>query len=1558
MMQSVLCGEAARRRVDLKASALGVRGTAWLAALLLLFAVLVHSQPVLADSTGEHAPTGTAALPPASPFTNATNAYVCNDQPVDLTATGANNQVQTYSGYALNLPQTLPTPVVTGIQVHVRALNDGSSKNRKLRVSLSPDGGKTFTDTLAGGFLQTRNLRSTMKDYFLGGSSYLWGRAAWTASEVSDLNFKVKVMARNVNPSSGGHIQLDCIPVTVFYQIPGAPDLTVSKTASPDPVQPLQNLTYTITYGNTGGSTATNVIVSDTLPANTTFVSANPAPFSAPPVGFGGTVLWNVGSVPVGGGGAVTLTVQVAANLADGTQILNDTYNIRGDQNPAPTAGNPVSTTVQGTILLTLSKSYSASPIAPYPVAPNGILTYVLTIQNSGLSPSTGIVVSEGYPPYVTYDAFTSLGCGTDSTFLNGGGPPDYTWTIASLASGATCTITITTTVQSPLADGTLLVNQADISDSVGNAASASTVTTVEQCAGQADGSACNDQDLCTQADACLNQYCVGSPVVCTVSDQCHLAGTCSPTTGCSNPSAPDATLCDDGNPCTTGDACTSGVCAGTAYACAPPDQCHLAGTCNGNGTCSYASQPDGTSCSDGNACTTNDTCSGGTCVAGPALGCDDNNACTTDSCDSSLGCQHVLQPNCQPCSANADCDNHNACDGVETCVAGRCQSGTPPVCNDGNPCTDDTCDPANGCTYTNNTAPCNDGNACTTVDVCQSGTCTGTAPVVCTALDQCHDVGTCDTQTGVCSTPAKADNTACNDGNACTQTDVCLGGVCTGTNPVVCAAFDQCHDVGTCDTQSGVCSNPAKADNTACNDGNACTQTDACQSGICVGTNAVVCSALDQCHVAGTCDPGTGVCSNPVLLDNTACNDGDACTQSDVCLSGVCTGTNPVVCNALDQCHAAGTCDTGTGACSNPVLPDNTTCNDGDACTQTDVCLSGACTGTNPVICDALDQCHAVGQCNPVSGVCSNPALPDNTPCTDNNACTVGDVCIAGTCSPGSPLNCDDGNPCTDDLCDRVGGCRYVNNNNPCNDGNACTSGDACSGGRCVGTPYSCAPPDQCHQAGTCNGNGTCSYANQPDGTSCSDGNACTLGDTCKAGTCTSGALDACNDGNACTTDSCDPQLGCQHPLLPNCEPCSTNADCDNHNACDGVETCVAGKCQSGTPPHCDDGNPCTTDTCDPTNGCTYTANTAPCDDGNGCTVGDFCSNKVCQPGAPKDCNDHNVCTDDTCSAPSGVCLHTPNTAQCSDGNACTQTDTCQNGSCVGGNSVACAPLDQCHVAGTCDTGTGLCSNPAIADSTPCDDHNADTCRDSCTNGVCGGSTDPVACVDFFKCYAARTKQGMPRFATQTVTLADEFETKKTLATRPVQICNPASENNGRTLDGTTHLTCYAIRDASTKPRQQRFTPKNLQTTNVLKGQGGDKVRASRPQMVCMPTEQFDAEPSSMDMDHFKCYAAGIQRGTSRFTALDVPVADTFENKLTKVSRPVQICNPVSEDGGAITRPTAHLECYAIRDATKPRQSRFTKRDVTATDSFGSETLTVTRPTTMCVPSLTTPMQ
>jgi RHS repeat-associated protein len=186
-----------------------------------------------------------------------------------------------------------------------------------------------------------------------------------------------------------------------------------------------------------------------------------------------------------------------------------------------------------------------------------------------------------------------------------------------------------------------------------------------------------------------------------------------------------------------------------------------------------------------------------------------------------------------------------------------------------------------------------------------------------------------------------------------------------------------------------------------ACNDGNPCTQTDTCSSGVCVGSNPVTCTASDQCHVAGTCDVNTGVCSNPPKADGSVCTDGNACTQSDTCQSGACVGSDPVVCVAQDQCHDPGACNTGTGLCSTPAKANGSPCNDDNACTQTDTCQSGTCTGSNPVTCTASDSCHDVGTCAPLSGQCSNPAKPAGTPCGGSATCTASGQCVSNNQPP-----------------------------------------------------------------------------------------------------------------------------------------------------------------------------------------------------------------------------------------------------------------------------------------------------------------------------------------------------------------------------------------------------------------------------------------------------------------------------------------------------------------------------------------------------------------------------
>ena len=79
-----------------------------------------------------------ATVPLGVGFTGASNAFACNGSVAQVTG---NNRSQHYLFYGFALPSTA---TVDGIEVRVRA-NDGTKNNRALEVSLSWDGGVSFT---------------------------------------------------------------------------------------------------------------------------------------------------------------------------------------------------------------------------------------------------------------------------------------------------------------------------------------------------------------------------------------------------------------------------------------------------------------------------------------------------------------------------------------------------------------------------------------------------------------------------------------------------------------------------------------------------------------------------------------------------------------------------------------------------------------------------------------------------------------------------------------------------------------------------------------------------------------------------------------------------------------------------------------------------------------------------------------------------------------------------------------------------------------------------------------------------------------------------------------------------------------------------------------------------------------------------------------------------------------------------------------------------------------------------------------------------------------------
>ena len=642
----------------------------------------------------------------------------------------------------------------------------------------------------------------------------------------------------------------------------------------------------------------------------------------------------------------------------------------------------------------------------------------------------------------------------------------------------------------------------------------------------------------------------------------------------------------------------------------------------------------------------------------------------TVDVVDSGDG--NTIPP---ACAHADDCPVTDKACRVATCTAGHC----------GEAATQDGID-------------CDDDDACTSDEVCAGGVCLAGQITGCEDANDCT-FDNCDPDSGCVY---KASTGSCDDGDSCTANDVCQGGSCLSGPPLPCGDGNPCTD-DSCQTAEGGCVHVHATK--PCDDGNACTVLDTCAGGVCLPGAATGCDDLEPC-TSDSCNPQSGCVNTPNVAP---CDDGNACTLADKCSAASCQSGVALTCNDGNPCTDDG-CDAQSGCLS---VANTSSCSDNNVCTVGDACLATACVPGKAKPCDDDNPCTADG-CDPTQG-CGHVAT--SLSCDDGDVCTTNDHCAAGKCSGGGAVDCNDANPCTDDVCKLASGCTHTANDAPCDDNNACTQKDACKAGSCApGVAPSCADGNICTTVACDPGKGCDNVANsQP----CSDGDACTGADHCVGGVCKAGPTLVCSDGNGCTDEHCDANAGCLSK--------KNTAPCADGNVCTVSDACAGGVCLPGAATDCDDHNPCTTDGCDPTKGCLSTNNGLPCDDGSICTAGDQCALGTCVPGKAVLCDDGNGCTDDTC-APAQGCTSVANAAGCEDGNACTDTDACAKAICAG-TPVDCDDGNACTID-YCDSGKGcLTIEPVV----PCDDGSKCTVGDACAAGKCVG--DPVLCDDASPC-------------------------------------------------------------------------------------------------------------------------------------------------------------------------------------------------------------------------------
>lgn len=270
---------------------------------------------------------------------------------------------------------------------------------------------------------------------------------------------------------------------------------------------------------------------------------------------------------------------------------------------------------------------------------------------------------------------------------------------------------------------------------------------------------------------------------------------------------------------------------------------------------------------------------------------------------------------------------------------------------------------------------------------------------------------------------------------------------------------------------------------------------------------------------------------------------------------------------------------------------------------------------------------------------------VPDDED-NDDNGDGVDDCdCENGVCSAvGGDCHCDpgwEGDECDTFHCRDIRNCR----NGTCIGPNTCR----CNPGWESAGPFPCSS-FHCRDLRECNGRGECVGPNR-----C----ACELNwqglEDCSLHSCDRNPA-LCEDGDPCTIDECDPHEGCFNDpvtcsLFETCIHGTCTTECANAAMCDDGQGCRDGGCfDCQGDADCRDGDPCTSDECDPQTGCLHQAMicslfeecvrgkcVATCAQDDECDEGASCRDNGCFKDceAPGDCEDGETCDEDD-----GVCV------------------------------------------------------------------------------------------------------------------------------------------------------------------------------------------------------------------------------------------------------------------------------------------------------------------------------
>jgi uncharacterized repeat protein (TIGR01451 family) len=246
-----------------------------------------------------------------------------------------------------------------------------------------------------------------------------------------------------------------------------APDLSVTKKDGECNCEEYSTgdvIVYTITYTNNGTQGATGVVISETLPAFTTFVLAASTPGWVETFPGSGQFRYAVGSVPVGTTGSVLFAVRVVANLPAGVESIVNTVTIADDGSNGADLDPSDNTAVDTTPVIAAPDLSVVKTDGNVSVAAGGLVVYTLSYTNTGTQGATGVAITESVPTYATFVS----GSSTSGWIDIGGG--QFRIQVGDVPVGATGTVEFAVRLDSSLPAGVeSIVNTATIADDGSN---------------------------------------------------------------------------------------------------------------------------------------------------------------------------------------------------------------------------------------------------------------------------------------------------------------------------------------------------------------------------------------------------------------------------------------------------------------------------------------------------------------------------------------------------------------------------------------------------------------------------------------------------------------------------------------------------------------------------------------------------------------------------------------------------------------------------------------------------------------------------------------------------------------------------------------------------------------------------------------------------------------------------------------------------------------------------------------------------------------------------------